>query len=141
MRTITISLGAFALGVALAASPAAAQEVMLLYPMTIASPAFGPGYRGPAAPVYAAPVYTGPGYAYAYAGPTYGKRAYRRAAYARKYYARPLYGPYAYAPGPYAYAPGTYAYAPAPMLPFAQQEPQIWQAYPMTISTPAFGRH
>ena len=41
MRKITISLGALALGVALAASPAAAQEVMLLYPMTISTPAFG----------------------------------------------------------------------------------------------------
>jgi hypothetical protein len=152
MRKITLGLGALALGVAVAASPAAAQEVMLLYPMTIASPAFGPGYRAVAAPAYAAPVYTGPGYAYA--GQVYSerayRRAYRRAAYARRHYAQPRYGAYAYAPGAYAYAPGGYAYgrgayaAPGPYVPYgqyAQPVIEVWQAYPMSISTPAFGRH
>jgi hypothetical protein len=53
MRTITlIRLGALALGVVLAV-PAFAQEVWQTYPMTISTPAFGPGpvksFQAPAA--------------------------------------------------------------------------------------------
>ena len=47
---ITMSLGALALGLALAPVPAFAQEVWQTYPMTVSSPAFGPGVARPAAP-------------------------------------------------------------------------------------------
>ena len=40
---ITLGLGALALGAAVASVPAFAQEVWQTYPLTISTPAFGPG--------------------------------------------------------------------------------------------------
>jgi len=62
MRTkMIISVSVLALGVALASAPTFAQEVWQTYPLTISSPAFGPGpvtpFQAPAAKPAARPLY------------------------------------------------------------------------------------
>lgn len=94
---INVGLGVLALGAALAAVPAFAQEVWKTYPMTISSPAFGPGPAQPfAAPSTrsARPTYTG----------------------------RPVYN---------------YNVAAQAYLPQGGRGCEVWQTYPMTVSTPA----
>ena len=95
MLKLKVSL--LVLTVAAIAIPGAAlaQDVSQTYPMTISSPAFGPGVRQPVARHWETP-------------------SYRR---------REIF----------AAADMTAARGSA--------MPEVWQTYPMTISTPAFGRH
>jgi hypothetical protein len=120
MRTVTtIKVGTLALGIVLAV-PAFAQEVWQTYPMTISTPAFG---RGPVAPgaYYVAP---------------------RRLYNVSPYYAAPYYvAPrrlYNVAPH---YAARRRLYNVAPPAAAAAHLCEVWQTYPMTISTPAFGHY
>ena len=92
---IHVGLGALTLAAVFAAAPAVAQEVWQTYPMTISSPAFGPG----PAQQFAAPA----------------ARAERPARTRR-----PLYN--------------TAARVDAPRGGHACE---VWETYPMTISTPA----
>lgn len=62
MRTkMIIGVSVLALGVALASAPTFAQEVWQTYPLTISTPAFGPGpvmpFQAPAAKPAARPLY------------------------------------------------------------------------------------
>jgi hypothetical protein len=91
---INVGLGVLALGTALASVPAFAQEVWQTYPMTISSPAFGPGPAQPFVAPAARP-----------ARPRYARRS------------------------------GYNSMARVDLPQHGRCE--VWQTYPMTISSPA----
>jgi len=96
---IHLGLGVLVLGVALGSVPAFAQEVWQTYPMTISTPAFGPGHAQSFAAPTTRPARRGHG----------ARLVYNSAARAELYQ--------------------------------GGRACEVWQTYPMTVSTAAFGHY